>query len=137
MNAEDSTYPQPMEDSTNRPFLEAWRDGRLVVQRCRDCGLTFFYPRPMCPRCWSAELQWVESQGRGRIVSFSRIHRPVHPSFADEIPVVLAEIALSEGATLLARVVCEDPMAIASGMPVTLLAKPAADRYPLPTFRPA
>lgn len=134
--SDGSAYPQPTQDLTNAPFLEAWRAGKLRVQRCLDCALTFFYPRPMCPRCWSQNLEWIETQGRGRIVSFSCIHRPVHDSFNDELPVVLAEISLLEGATLLARVVCEDAMEIRIGMDVALLSPPEAIRYPLPTFKP-
>ena len=64
-------FPQPAEDAINAPFLAGWRAGVLKVQRCTDCGLTFFYPREMCPRCWSASLAWIETQGQGKIVSFS------------------------------------------------------------------
>lgn len=129
-------YPEPGQDLDNRRLLEGWREGKLFVQHCRDCGRRVFYPRPMCPGCWSPDLEWVEVPGEGRVVSFTRIHRPNDPSFFDEVPIVFAEIRLAGGASLLARMVCDDPSAVHGGMEVELVALPAARRYPLPTFRP-
>jgi len=127
-------YPQPHETPTNAPMLAAWREGALALQKCDACGHVFFYPRSVCPKCWDPGLAWFRSDGRGRIVSFSRVHRGLAQAFADEAPVVLAEIAITEGALLLARVICADAEAIQSDMPVRLLSMPEAARYPLPTF---
>jgi uncharacterized OB-fold protein len=115
-------------------MLAAWRAGRLALQRCAGCGLVFWYPRPLCPRCWSDQLDWIDAGGRGRVVSFSLVQRPLHPAFEDEVPIVLAEIALPEGATLLSRIVGDDRAAVVSGRAVRLLELPEASRYPLPTF---
>lgn len=128
-------YPHPAETPTNSPLLAAWRRGVLSLQRCRACGHVFFYPRPVCPRCWSDDLAWGDAAGTGRIVSFSVIHRPMHPAFDAEAPIVLAEIALPEGPSLLARVVCADPVGVRSNAAVRLVELPEAARYPLPTFR--
>ena len=128
------TYPQPRETPTNAPMLAAWREGTLTLQKCGACGHVFFYPRSVCPKCWDPGLTWFRSDGRGRIVSFSRIHRGIPEAFAAEAPIVLAEIATTEGALMLARVICDDPLKIQSGMAVRLLSKPEAARYPLPTF---
>ena len=130
--ADDSSYPRPREDADNRPLLEAWRRGRFVVQRCGQCGAAASYPRPLCPHCWSGRLEFEEASGRGEIVAWSLVHRPNHESFIAEAPIVLAEIALPEGTSLIARVVCE-PDAVRSGAAVELVADPG--RYPLPTFR--
>ena len=129
-------YPQPRETPTNAPMLAAWREGALALQKCAACGHVFFYPRSVCPKCWNPGLAWIRSDGRGRIVSFSRIHRGLAEAFADEAPVVLAEIAVTEGAVMVARVICDDAEAIQSAMPVRLLSMPEAARYPLPTFTP-
>lgn len=129
-------YPRPFEDADNRPLLEAWRAGLLVLQHCSGCGGVFFYPRPLCPTCWSQALEWRNAQGIGQIVSYSLVFRPSHPAFGDEIPIVLAEIALPEGVHMIARIVCENPDAVRSGLDVELISEPEqAARYPLPTFR--
>jgi uncharacterized OB-fold protein len=137
MSAGATTYPQAAPDADNRAMLEAWRAGRLALQACAQCGARIFYPRPICPHCWSDRLDWVDAAGRGEVLSFSLIHRPNDPAFFAEAPIVLAEIRLAEGVALLARVIGADPEALAIGTVVELLPLPEANRYPLPTFRPA
>jgi uncharacterized OB-fold protein len=137
----EAIYPQPRETPTNAPMLAAWREeAALALQCCEACGATFFYPRPMCPRCWSPDVTWRRASGAGRVVSFSRIHRGLPRAFRAEAPIVLAEIELPDaegGARMIARVVTEAPDEIRSGMAVRLVPLPAAARYPLPTFQPA
>lgn len=128
-------YPQPRVDQINQPFIEAWRGGELELQHCTQCGAVVFYPRPHCPACWFDRMEWRRASGRGRIVSFSLVYRPNHEAFVDEVPIVLAEIELEEGANMLARVICETPDAVKSGAGVELLAPENASRYPLPVFR--
>lgn len=128
-------YPAPLEDADNGPLLEAWRSGFLQIQHCRKCGKSIFYPRPICPECWSNDLEWRRARGVGEVVSFSRIYRPNHEAFSAEIPIVLAEIRLEEGATLLARVV-EGVAEVRSGALVELVEDGWARRgLPLPAFR--
>lgn len=132
----DTAYPQVRSDTDNRHFLDEWREGRLVLQTCGSCGRRFFYARPLCPHCWSDELAWAPAKGEGEVVSYSFIYRPNHPSFLGEVPIALAEIRLVEGVTLLARVIDAAPDSMRTGMPVRLLSKSEASRFPLPTFRP-
>jgi hypothetical protein len=129
----DTRYPQPRQDADNAAFIAAWKAGRVLLQRCQECGRTFFYPRPICPQCWSDRLSAHESAGYGRIVAFSRIHRPNDPAFDAEVPIVLAEVAL-DGATLLARIVDCDPEAVRSGLAVEVSREAAARGLPLPAF---
>lgn len=129
-------YPLPREDEDNREFVATWRtEGRIVLQQASTGGRPFFYPRPMCPYTGSAELIPVPASGKGRIVSYALVHRPNHPAFNDDVPIILAEIALAEGATLLGRIICEDTGKVASGLAVEVLPPEQARRYPLPTFR--
>jgi uncharacterized OB-fold protein len=116
-------------------MLAAWRnEGSLAIQRCEPCGKSIFYPRSVCPHCWSERLAWYRASGMGKIVSFTRVHRGLPAVFQDEAPIVVAEIALTEGALMIARVVTADPAAIRSGMAVQLVPQADAARYPLPTF---
>jgi uncharacterized OB-fold protein len=128
-------YPQPREDTDNAVFLAGWRRGQLIIQRCSGCGTAFLYPRPLCPLCWSAELADEASSGRGTIVSYSAIERPNDPAFNGETPILLAEVKLAEGASLLARIVACRREDISSGLQVELAPAGVAARYPLPVFR--
>lgn len=130
-------YPVPREDADNAAFLAGWRAGRLVLQACQDCGRTFFYPRPVCPHCWSDAIADRTASGRGHIVSYSLVHRPNDPAFNDEVPIMLAEVALAEGTSLIARIVECAPEELRSGLPVELPAADVCARYPLPVFRPS
>jgi uncharacterized protein len=128
-------YPAPAQDMDNRPMLEAWQGGRLLLPVCTGCGRTFFYPRPLCPHCWSDALDWRQASGRGTIASFSLVHRPNDPVFFEDAPIILAEVRLDEDVSMLARIIDDDVNAVRSGMTVELLPLPEAQRYPLPTFR--
>jgi len=129
------SYPSPREDADNAVFLSNWRQGRLVIQSCVACGKSIFYPRPMCPYCWSDRIETREASGRGRIVSYSLVQRPNDPAFNDEVPIILAEVELTEGVSLIARIVDCDAQAVRSGRQVKLPVKATCIRYPLPVFQ--
>jgi uncharacterized protein len=135
MSETTPAYPQPREDTDNAVFLAGWRRGKLMIQYCGGCGTAFFYPRPLCPHCWSADLTHEASAGRGIIVSYSAIERPNDPAFNGETPILLAEVKLVEGASLLARIVECRNEDISSGLQVELAPADIASRYPLPVFR--
>jgi uncharacterized OB-fold protein len=130
------TYPQPVVTQTNRPMLEAWSRGKLLLQRCRACEVPLVVPREVCPACWSPELDWERRSGRGRITTLTAVYSHVTPPFVDEAPVHFCEIELAEGGTLLARVVdIAGTRGVEAGRAVELLPLAEATRYPLPTFR--
>jgi len=128
-------YPQPTRTPANAPLLDAWARGELVLQQCEECAAKVFFPRELCPACWSPRLAWKASSGRGTVVSFTRIHRHIHAAFAAEVPSLLAEVQLDDGWLMLARVLATKPDAVASGTRVELVPLPEAARFPLPTFR--
>ena len=130
------SYPEPALTEVNRPLIEAWKRGELMLQHCGACGYVVFFPREMCPQCWSAQLQWKKHSGRGRLISYSQIYSHVTEPFATESPVTLAEIELDDGGTMLTRIVdVARDAPIKSGAAVQLVPMPQAARYNLPTFR--
>ena len=128
-------YPQPTLTPTNRPLIEAWQRGELMLQHCGACAEVIFFPRDICPRCWSSEIKWQKYSGRGRVVSYSHVYSHVTEPFAAESPITFAEIELEGGGAMLARVIVSDRASIAAGVAVALVPMPEAARYPLPTFR--
>jgi uncharacterized OB-fold protein len=130
------SYPEPTLTGTNRPLIESWKRGALVLQHCGACNHVIFFPRELCPKCWSTQLEWKQHSGRGRVVSSSRVYSHVTEPFVNESPVTLAEIELSDGGAMLARIVdVPDEAEITSGAAVELVPMPQAERYTLPTFR--
>jgi uncharacterized protein len=76
-----------------------------MLPRCNSCGQFWFPPSQRCRHCLSTDFAWCETSGRGRIYSFVVYHRVYHPAFADDVPYVVAIIALDEGPRLLSNIV--------------------------------
>lgn len=130
------SYPQPTLSEANRTLIESWKRGELVLQHCGACSHVIFFPREVCPQCWSTHLEWKKHSGSGRVVSYARVYSHVTEPFVNESPVTLAEIELDDGGAMLARIVDVSQEAeIRSGAAVELVPMPQAERYTLPTFR--
>lgn len=98
-------------------FWSRARDGRLQLQRCRECGSWVWYPRPWCPRCDGDDLGWQTCTGLGRVYTFTVVRRPPKGSEASAPP-VLAYVELDEGPRLLTFVRGVAPEHVHVGMPV-------------------
>ena len=58
-------FPRPT--PVSRPYWDACREGRLLLQRCDSCGKHQFYPRILCSHCGGSTLAWAEASGRGTV----------------------------------------------------------------------
>lgn len=119
-------------DETNpetKPFWDAAREDRFVLRRCGSCGRTHWYPRAVCPHCFSPGTEWVEAKRTGRIYSFT-VFRPARA------PDVLAYVTLDEGPVMLTNIVDADPDTLEIGQAVELVFRQAEQGPPLPVFRP-
>ncbi|RYE44685.1 Zn-ribbon domain-containing OB-fold protein [Rhodococcus jostii] len=88
------TAPEPSELA--RPFWEGCNEGRLLIQRCRTCGTFIHHPEPECTRCRGTSLFFDEVSGRGRIDTFTVVHRSFVPGYQDVTPYVVGWILLPE-----------------------------------------
>ena len=94
--------PQTPTD-VSRPFWEAARDGRLMLQRCAQCGVLRHYPRLLCNHCYAEAVVWHEASRRGTLHSWTVSHHAFHPSFKSELPYTLVTVDLEEGPRTLGR----------------------------------
>ena len=83
MSAEKQ-IPLPRPTPISQPYWGACKEGRLTVQRCKDCGAYTFIPQPCCGECLSEDYEWADSSGRGTLYSFSTVYRPQQPVFETE-----------------------------------------------------
>ena len=95
--------PAPPDTLLSRPYWEAARAGRFVVQQCTDCARLRHYPRLVCAACFSTGVRWHAVSGRGRIHSWTVTHHAFHPAFAAELPYALVTVDLEEGVRALGR----------------------------------
>jgi len=109
--------PGPTVTAVTRPFWEAVAAGHLLIQRCRDCGSPIFYPRAICPTCWSDRLDWQPASGKGHLKTWSTIARPAHPAWTPVTPYSVGLVTLAEGPTLLTHLLAE-PAVLAAGLPL-------------------
>jgi uncharacterized OB-fold protein len=124
--------PEPGRDS--KPYWDALREGRLVIQACGACGKLRHYPRPVCDVCYSMKVAWRQVSGRGRLHSWTVSHHPFHPGFKSELPYVLATVDLEEGVRMLAQLRGVASEEIAVGLPVEVVFERATEELTLPVF---
>jgi uncharacterized protein len=133
------SYPKPLPvlDPETRPFWEACRQGRLVLQRCAECGHPRFPPTRFCSRCSSAKCDWIESKGEGIVFSWIVVRHPVpRDIYAQDVPYVVALVELAEGVRIPSNIVECTPEDISAGMPVKVVFRPVTADITLPLFEP-
>ena len=116
-------------------YFDYCQDGRLMIQRCTQCGDHVFYPRGACPGCLSNALEWVEADGSGTVFTYT-VHHRFPPGFEGSEEYVVAIVELDEGVRMMTRVVCPVEV-VAIGMPVSVAFAKIAEGFQVPVFIPA
>jgi uncharacterized protein len=127
--------PMPAVQPWSMKFWEGTKQGKLLIQTCKDCGAKIFYPRKLCPECWSGNLDWMQASGKAKIMTFSTAYSMVEPKFMDELPYTIAYVELPEGIRMMTRIVECKPEEITFEMEVEVVFHPRGD-FMLPFFRP-
>ncbi|MDS0474412.1 Zn-ribbon domain-containing OB-fold protein [Natrinema sp. 1APR25-10V2] len=126
---------RPVPDVTpeTERYWEAAAEGRLLVRECQDCGLTYHYPRALCPDCFSDDVDWVEAAGTGEVYSYS-VARSMSGWPDDDLPLVVAYVELDEGPRMVTNVDC-DPDEVTVGSRVEVrFADVDAEDVAIPVF---
>ena len=133
----DMTRPLPETQPWSVKFWEGTKDGKLLVQHCKDCNANIFYPRKVCPECWSKNLDWIEASGKAKVYMFSTAYDMVEPKFAEDLPYTVAYVDLEEGVRMMTRIVECNPEDIYIGMDIEVVFHKLNDDFYLPYFKPA
>lgn len=120
-------------DPTTDYFWNAAREHILAIQKCANCLLHQFYPRPFCLNCDSDQVEWVEASGVGTVYSRTVIHLPPAPGLGLTAPYVAAIVELEEGPRLLTNLTSEE---CAIGDRVQVEWRPREGQAPVPVFGP-
>ncbi len=132
MSQETRAIASPQPNPETEEFWAAARDGKLLIKTCNACNKVHWYPRAICPRCFSDQTSWSEAKGTGQIYSFSVMKR-------SKIPYAIAYVELDEGVRMMTNIVDTDLDALSIGQKVKVVFKATADEggAPVPMFTPA
>jgi uncharacterized protein len=135
----DYSKPLPKPDPLTKPFWDSVKAHAMQLQRCDVCGRFVYYPRPLCPHCYSDTLTWTPVSGQGVVYAFTIPHRNPNRAFEPDAPYVVAQIELAEGAKIISNLVEVEPTpeAVKVGMPVEVVYDDVTEEITLPKFRPA
>ena len=128
--------PAPVADADSAPYWSALHEGRLLLQRCDECGAVQLYPRDRCLTC-RGPVTWVEASGRGTVYSFTVIRQNYSRPFRDWIPYVVALVDLEEGPRVMTNLVDCDLETVQVGMPVRARFEVVSDEAGIALFEPS
>ncbi len=128
--------PLPETQPWSKEFWKASKQHKLLIQECRDCNSKIFYPRKLCPECWSSNLSWSESSGKGKIFTFTITMTGVEKKFQEDLPYILALVDLKEGVRMMTNIVECKPEEVKIGMDVEVVFEDITEEFALPKWRP-
>jgi uncharacterized OB-fold protein len=132
--------PAPVPTPLTAGFWKAAAEGRLVIQRCDECGAHRFAPTAACYRCQSLAWSWDAVAGRGRVFSYTWSHHPVHPALAPlgVYNVAVIELDGTEGdpVRLVSWVEGVTPETLSIGLAVEVGFERIDEEIGLPIFKP-
>ncbi|MFZ5572733.1 MAG: enoyl-CoA hydratase-related protein [Thermodesulfobacteriota bacterium] len=133
----ETQKPIPVIQPWTKEFWTATRQGKLLIQHCNDCRANIFFPKKVCPECWSENLTWIESSGKGVVYTVTNMLDMVEPKFMGDLPYVIAMVDLDEGIRMTTRIVNCNPDEVSIGMKVEVAFADVAPEFSLPVFHPA
>ena len=88
-------------DITIQSYLEYINSKKLMGSKCKNCGAVDVPPRKLCIKCNSANSDWIEMSGSGKIAAFSCIGVGttfmVEKGYSMKKPYCFSVIKLDEG----------------------------------------
>lgn len=128
--------PLPDPNAVSRPYWDAAREHRLLIQRSKKTGKYVFYPRSVSPFAPDDELVWTEVSGVGTVYSYTVARRATAPQWSGDEPYVIAIVELAEGPHMTANILGCPPEAVKIGMPVRVSFEDVTPEVTLVQFRP-
>jgi len=130
-------FDLPTIEAETKPFWDALREGMLMLAQCESCERIHYYPRPMCPHCWSEAVTLVPASGQGTLYTWSTVFVNDLPPFNAKLPYVAGQVDLDEGVRVTTIISGASPKDLEIGMPVKLGFEAISDEVTIPVFSPA
>jgi len=120
-------YPPAVNPETAK-FWKAAEEGKLLYGYCLACNEPHYYPRSLCPFCFSNRVEWREASGNAKVYTYSIMYR------SPTGPYTIAYVELAEGPRILTNLVDCDFKQIRIDAPAKLVWKPSEGGAPVPFF---
>ncbi|MBI4304375.1 MAG: Zn-ribbon domain-containing OB-fold protein [Chloroflexi bacterium] len=96
---------RPFSDISYGQYLN---EEKLMGSKCKKCGAVYAPPRPLCRKCHSKEMEWVQMKGRGKLAAFTSIAvgppYMIKEGYDRKHPYISGVVELEEGAKVDARI---------------------------------
>ena len=134
----ETEYTKPLPEilPETEEYWKAARRHELFLQRCKSCRQIIYYPRIMCYRCMSEDLEWFKATGYGKVYSYTIIRQVAHKAFEADVPYVYAIIDLDDGARMISNIVNIEPAKVKIGMRVKVVFEDVTPEISIPKFEP-
>jgi uncharacterized OB-fold protein len=130
----EMTSVLPVQDELSKAWFEAAKEGKLLLQRDPVTKKVQMYPRAHVLGALGRTPEWVEASGKGKLHSYTTVHRSVHREFASMTPFVIALIDLEEGARVTSWVVDTPIDQLRCDMPVKAVFREIHPDVVMPCF---
>ncbi|MBI4340455.1 MAG: Zn-ribbon domain-containing OB-fold protein [Chloroflexi bacterium] len=129
--------PVPLPQQESDYYWGKCKEHELWLRFCNLCSQAYFYPRDLCPRCFSRNTTWVKASGRGQIYTFAIVYQIPRPTYKGPLPYIIALVKLEEGPIMPTNIVGveADPAKLKIGMPVTVVFEDITEAISLPKFQ--
>jgi uncharacterized protein len=122
-------------DPADLPFWEACVAGKFLLHRCERCA-RHYWPASRCVEHGDEAMQWVAATGRGRVYTYTVMHRAYTPDTRGKVPFVIAVVQLEEGPFYHSNILDCAPEAIAIDMALEVVMTLHDSGLTIPQFRP-
>lgn len=118
----------PTTNAENEAFWQHANEGQFMIGHCTDCGEPHFYPRRICPFCFSSATELRPASGKGTIYAVSVMRRAPQPY-------ALAYVSLIEGPVVMTNIVNGDLDSLAIGQDVEVTFQDSTEGTKIPVFQ--
>lgn len=111
----EARYDLPLVEDDTRPWWDAVRTGRLLLETCSACAHVQFPVRGYCSRCWCEDIALTESTGRGTVYTYSTVRANALPPFNSRLPYNVAMVDLDDGPRLMTTILTGAAVRVKAG----------------------
>lgn len=118
-----AALPNVRIDRDNIAHYRGLLAGKLLINRCQQCGYWIYPHRPLCPECDSWDVKATEVSGLGRLFMYTLIYQSRDPKvfLEDPMPIAAVELVEQKGLRYLSNIVGCPPHKLRNDMPLKLV----------------